>query len=98
MMYSPMLLATTRCANAISNYLVHPDRADLLKEISHETILKCIMMPDSSCIPFFNKIAPENDQLTTSMQKFDKMQIKETFKFWKFAYDGLFHWVEDTGI
>ena len=97
-MYSPLLLATTRCANALSHYLVHPDRADILKEMPLETIIKCIMMPDSSCVPFFSKLAPENDHLTTSMQNFDKTPIKEKFRFWKFAYSGLFHWVEDTGV
>ena len=64
---SPLLLATTRCANALNTYLTDRGHTDLIQEMNHDTIVKCIMLPDSSSIPLFNKLAPENDHLTTSM-------------------------------
>jgi len=69
--------------------------------MSQETLLKCIMLPDSSAIPLFDKLAPENELLTTNMQKFDKISVLSSFGIHEFvqtAAEGFFHWFEDTGI
>jgi len=65
--YSPLLLATTRCVNALNPYLTEAGHSDLTQEMNHNVIIKCIMLPNSSSFPFFDKMAPENDHLTTSM-------------------------------
>lgn len=94
--YSPLLLATTRCVNALAPYVTNPKNSDLAQGLSQATITKCFMMPNSSCIPFFASLAIQDDQLSTSMQKFEKISVNHEFKFFKFIYDGIFHWIESA--
>ena len=71
MVLPPLFIATIKCANELSIYLADPKRTDQLKSLEYESVIKCISLPDSSSVPFFDQMVPVNESLTKAMQNFD---------------------------